>query len=69
MISCSDLYTISSRFLKLPIHDKPFGGISVILVGDFAQLDPPRGPSLYSGSVLGPSKLQRTNEHHWKAYI
>ena len=52
MIACHELYTISSRLSQATnIHDKPFGGLNIILAGDFAQLDPAKGAALYSGSV------------------
>jgi hypothetical protein len=53
MISCCDMYKISAQACKVRgIHDEPFGGISFIFAGDFAQLPPVRsGPPLYSGNV------------------
>ncbi|KAJ7731048.1 hypothetical protein B0H16DRAFT_1302462, partial [Mycena metata] len=33
------------------IHDDSFGSLSVVVAGDFAQLPPMTGPSLYSGKV------------------
>ncbi|KZT05072.1 uncharacterized protein LAESUDRAFT_681806, partial [Laetiporus sulphureus 93-53] len=54
MVSCTDMYRISAQISKaLGVTDKPFGGLGVILAGDFAQL-PPAGrgaSSLYSNSI------------------
>ncbi|KAJ3544805.1 hypothetical protein NMY22_g2652 [Coprinellus aureogranulatus] len=56
MISCQDLYLIDERLKQISgLFDIPFGGVSVIVAGDFAQLPPARGPPLYSGEV---SKVQ-----------
>ena len=52
MIACHELYTISARLSQATnIHDQLFGGLNVILAGDFAQLDPAKGAALFSGSV------------------
>lgn len=52
MLSCHDLYKISAQIAKARnIMDVPFGGINMIFAGDFAQLPPVGGDSLYSGSV------------------
>jgi len=52
MIACHELYAISSRLSQATnIHNKPFGGLNVILAGDFAQLDPAKGAALFSGNV------------------
>jgi hypothetical protein len=51
MVSCEDLFEISHRLCALTgNYAAPFGGISMIFAGDFAQL-PPAGPgsrALYS---------------------
>jgi hypothetical protein len=50
MLSCHDMYKISAKLAKaLNVYDKPFGGINMIFAGDFAQLPPVGGASLYSG--------------------
>jgi len=52
MISCSDLYTISTRLAQVTgVHDVPFGGKNVIVASDFAQLAPVFGSPLYDGLV------------------
>jgi hypothetical protein len=52
MLSCHDLYKINAQLTKaLNVHDLPFGGINMILAGDFAQLPPVGGAPLYSGMV------------------
>jgi hypothetical protein len=52
MLACHDMYKISSQLAKaLNVHEKPFGGVNVIFAGDFAQLPPVAGASLYSGMV------------------
>ena len=54
MVDLSSLYKISAQLCKvMGKHDKPFGGLNIIVAGDFAQLAPPgRGSkSLYNGQV------------------
>ncbi|HXP51396.1 MAG TPA: AAA family ATPase, partial [Bacteroidia bacterium] len=52
MLSCHDLYTISSRLSKaMNEFEKPFGGINMIFAGDFAQLPPVAAQPLYSKAV------------------
>jgi hypothetical protein len=52
MLACHDLYKISSQLAKARnTMDIPFGGLNMIFAGDFAQLPPVGGDSLYSGSV------------------
>ena len=52
MIACHELYSISARLAQITgMHDVPFGGMNVILAGDFAQLSPVMGSPLYDGNV------------------
>jgi PIF1-like helicase len=47
MLSCRDMYLISSRLARVMNNlDSPFGGMNMIFAGDFAQL-----PPLYSCTV------------------
>ncbi|GJF00912.1 hypothetical protein PsYK624_172160, partial [Phanerochaete sordida] len=56
MLSCQDLYRISAQLCKaFKREDVPFGGKSVILAGDFAQLAPPgRGSTSLYNDKVGP---------------
>ena len=52
MLACHDLYKISAHIAKARnTADAPFGGINMIFAGDFAQLPPVGGDSLYAGNV------------------
>ena len=52
MLACHDLYKISAQLAKtLNAFDLPFGGMNIIFAGDFAQLPPVGGSSLYSENV------------------
>jgi hypothetical protein len=52
MVSCNDLQAIATQAAKARnLHDEAFGGLSMIVAGDFAQLPPMSGPSLYSEKV------------------
>ena len=53
MLSCHDMYKISSQCAKAKgEHGEAFGGINFIFAGDFAQLPPAmNAPPLYSGTV------------------
>lgn len=60
MIDCVSLNDISVKMCNSTgIYDKPFGGKHVILAGDFAQLPPTKGLSLYHHKVT--SVLHKTN--------
>ena len=59
MIACHELFAISLRLAGIfNVHDMPFGGVNIILAGDFAQLPPTNGNPLYSNTV---SKGQDTS--------
>ena len=54
MVDLASLYKISAHLCKaMGKQDKPFGGLNIIVAGDFAQLAPPgQGcKSLYNGEV------------------
>jgi hypothetical protein len=52
MLSCHDMYKIAAQLAKaLNNFNEPYGGINMIFAGDFAQLPPVGGQSLYSHSV------------------
>jgi hypothetical protein len=52
MLACHEMYKISAQLAKaLGIYDLPFGGMNMIFAGDFAQLPPVGGASLYSNQV------------------
>ena len=52
MMSCQDMYKISAQLAKaLNISHLPYGGINIIFAGDFAQLPPVGGASLFSQAV------------------
>ena len=52
MLSCHDMYKIAAQLAKaLNNFDEPYGGMNMIFAGDFAQLPPVGGQSLYSHSV------------------
>jgi ATP-dependent exoDNAse (exonuclease V) alpha subunit len=52
MLTCHDMYKISAQLAKaLNAFDLPFGGMSIIFAGDFAQLPPVGGSSLFNESI------------------
>jgi hypothetical protein len=52
MVSCTDLQGLASQAARARnVHDVEFGGLNVIFAGDFAQLPPTTGVSLYFGKV------------------
>lgn len=60
MVSCQDLYLIDARLKEITqLDDLPFGGVNMVVAGDFAQLPPPKGQTLYSGQV---AKIQQPRQ-------
>ena len=54
MVACHELYAISARLSTVTkVFDLPFGGKNMIFAGDFAQLPPTTGVSLYNNAVSG----------------
>jgi len=51
MVSCRDLFTISQRLSQVFNQDTLFGGINMILAGDFSQLPPVGDQTFYSPQV------------------
>ncbi|KAJ7733308.1 hypothetical protein B0H16DRAFT_1468145 [Mycena metata] len=52
MVSCNDFQMLATQAAKARnIHDDSFGALNMVVAGDFAQLPPMSGPSLYSGKV------------------
>jgi hypothetical protein len=52
MIACHELYSISARLAQITgMNDVPFGGMNVVFAGNFAQLVPVFGSSLFDGLV------------------
>ena len=52
MVSCQNMYDISKRLaLCHDNSDEPFGGMNMVLCGDFAQFPPAKARSLYSPDV------------------
>ncbi|KAJ7089426.1 hypothetical protein C8R44DRAFT_648916 [Mycena epipterygia] len=52
MVSCNELQMLATQATQARnIHDESFGGLNLVVAGDFAQLPPMTGPSLYSGLV------------------
>ncbi|KIJ28100.1 hypothetical protein M422DRAFT_190190 [Sphaerobolus stellatus SS14] len=53
MLSSRDLYKISNRLSAIRNNPHvPFGGINIILCGDFAQLPPVKAIPLYDHNIL-----------------
>lgn len=66
MISCRDLYRISEQLCRaLNTPEESFGGLNMILVGDFAQLPPAVGgepTSLYGHIKYSPGNVNKQKE-------
>ena len=63
MLSCLDLFRLSLRMIQITGDNlSPFGGLNMIVAGDFAQLPPPIGrenASLYSRTIGARSNVAR----------
>jgi hypothetical protein len=62
MLSTQFLVLLDPRLRSMYIHDQTFGGISVLLVGDFIQLPETTGRDLWSvmyGTVSGNDRTAR----------
>jgi hypothetical protein len=63
MVDCEVNYNIGVQLsLAMGITDKPFGGINMIVAGDFAQLPPPGGKAALYSDTVGTT-LHRTSSH------
>jgi hypothetical protein len=63
MVACQDFYLIDSRLKDITtVEDVPFGGVSMIVAGDFAQLPPAKGLALYSGAVSTNQDARQTSK-------
>ncbi|KAF8223292.1 hypothetical protein L208DRAFT_1060552, partial [Tricholoma matsutake] len=66
MLSCHDLYRISSQLaFALNVPDEPFGGLSMVFSGDFSQLPPVVGGEnslLYSHTIGAIASKQWSQE-------
>jgi hypothetical protein len=67
MLSCHDMYKISSQLCKvMNAATVPFGGLNMLFAGDFAQLPPPVGGenvSLYSRTVGQNGTFKKAQEN------
>ena len=58
-VGCRMMYNIDVRLRQIMANDKPFGGVSVILIGDFKQLCPVNDLPLFADSTKGMSPYQQ----------
>jgi hypothetical protein len=59
MLQCELLVLLDRRLKAMYQHDVMFGGVSILLLGDFVQMPPVKGRSLYS-VMYGATKSDQT---------
>jgi hypothetical protein len=65
MVSCEDFQLLASQAAKARnIHDIEFGGLNVLVGGDFAQLPPTSGSSLYGPVAVRASDAMSTRKQN-----
>ena len=69
MISADQFYDVNRRMQSIMASDDPFGGVSVVLLGDILQLPPIRGEPIF----LEPHSeqnlaLYNSEENWWKKF-
>ena len=65
MVSYQILKSIHSRLCEIYANDEIFGGLNVIAVGDFYQLSPVNGSSIFSDQ----RSLGRLASHLWRDFF
>ena len=58
-VGCRMMYDINARLQQIKLNTAPFGGLSVILLGDFKQLSPVHDLPLYTPPTTKMSSYQR----------
>jgi len=70
MVSGKQLLWIDKRLQDIFNNTQPFGGIHVLVFGDFLQLPPVRGETIYSGFPSDPARNFRLMDiwHSFKVH-